>query len=578
MFSKAALVWLAAVGTVTSQEETEPSLLTCSPETFKSTSLGLGPGVNIQSIEAEERHNFTSHGGTHGMPTVEGLDFCQVKARLNHEGTDDNVLIEVWLPLSREAWNGRFQGTGGGGLATGLLEKALGPAIANGYAASSTDGGHSTADLDDAAWVLRPDNTIDWNLLTNFATRSIVESVILGKHFTELFYNQKPKFSYWQGCSMGGRQGYMLAQQYPHLLDGILANAPAISLTSLVMAEFWPQLVMKEEGLWMSDCEFSYFRQKAMESCDMIDGVSDGVIIEPERCDFDPLHVIGQVFYCDDKPVEVSRAMANIVQRINEGPRTPLKASLWHGLSHGTGFHGVAGTTVTEGGFRTTRPFPISPNYIRNFLVKGRDLNVTRLSYGEYMALWTQSNNEFGWLLDADKPDLTNLQASGTKMLTWHGTNDPLIPYQSTVQYRKRVEMLMDGAHEVDKFYRLFLAHGVEHCSGGHGPFPADPLAALVRWVEEGDAPETIEAETMTYEGDRVTRELCAWPGSPQYMGIGDAKRASSWSCHGGTERPVEDETPQIVPGEDEQGGRAAEILGGLKDRLEGLGMGLTIG
>ena len=135
-------------------------------------------------------------------------------------------------------------------------------------------------------------------------------------------------------------------------------------------------------------------------------------------------------------------------------------------------------------------------------------------------------------MLDADEPNLTHLQSSGTKLLTWHGTSDPLIPYQSTVQYRKRVEMSMGGAHEVDKFYRLFLAPGVEHCAYGNGPVPVDPLSALVNWVESEQPPETIEAETVTYEGDRVSRDLCAWPGVTRYMGIGDAKRASSWSWY----------------------------------------------
>lgn len=577
MFSKSALVWLAALPAVQGQAEVKPENVpsfvpVC--ETGKFSPPSLGVGVTSMSIKAEVQHNYTTHGGDHGIPDIEGLDFCQVKVHLNHEGSDDDVLVEVWLPLSRDDWNGRFQATGGVGMATGMLGGFLGPAVKDGYAASSTDGGHPIQETDDSTWVLKEDGTIDWNLLTNFASRSLADSVVVGKSITEQFYNEKPKYSYWNGCSQGGRQGYMLAQQYPHLLDGILANAPAISLTHLAMADFWPQLVMKEEGLWMSSCEFNYFRQKAMESCDMIDGVSDGVISEPDLCDFDPLHLIGQVFYCEDKPVEVSRAMANIVRRIEQGPRTPVKTSLWYGLTHGTSFDVLASTTTNKEGLRTPNPFPISTGFIQSFLLKDSSFNATRLNYADYTALWIQGNSDFGWLLDADKPDLTSLQMSGTKLLTWHGVNDPIIPHQSTVQYRKRVELLMGGANEVDKFYRLFLAPGVEHCAGGNGPIPMDPLAVLIEWVENGIPPETLEAETTTYAGDRVTRELCAWPGVARYMGIADPKRASSWSCHGGTERLEEGfpEEDNIRPG------RAAQILDGLKDRLEGLGMGITIG
>ncbi|KAJ4349676.1 uncharacterized protein N0V89_008293 [Didymosphaeria variabile] len=578
MLSKRALVWLAATSAVKGEDRIEqenaPSLEpVCDNMVFSPPSLGAG--VTISSIKADIQRNYTSFGGMHGIPDIEGLNFCQVKVHLNHKGSDDDVLVEVWLPLNRDDWNGRFQATGGGGMSTGMLGRALGPAVRGGYAASSTDGGHPVQRTDDTTWVLKEDGTIDWNLLTDFATRSLVESVVLGKIITEQFYQEKPKYSYWNGCSQGGRQGYVLAQQYPHILDGILANAPAISLTHLAMAEFWPQLVMKEEGLWMSSCEFNYFRQKAMESCDMIDGVSDGIISEPDLCDFDSLHLIGQVFYCEDGPVEVSRAMANIVRRIEQGPRTPVKTSLWHGLTHGTSFDRLAGITTSTDGMRTPIPFPISTGFIRSFLLKDDSFNVTRLNYADYMALWVQGNAEFGWLLDADKPDLTSLQTSGTKLLSWHGVNDPLIPYQSTVEYRKRVEILMGGANEVDNFYRLFLAPGVEHCAKGNGPVPKDPLSALVEWVEDGLAPETLEAETTTYEGDRVTRELCAWPGNAQYMGIGDPKRASSWSCQGGTERPEEG---LAKDGDSDQSGRAGQILDGLKDRLEGLGLGLTIG
>ncbi|KAJ4299038.1 hypothetical protein N0V90_004282 [Kalmusia sp. IMI 367209] len=575
MSLKHLVAWFIAASAIScsqtpESDNTSPLVPVCDPSVFSLSRIA--PSVKITSIEAQVQRLATTPGGT---PESNGLNHCQVKVRLNHERTDDSVLVEVWLPLSRDDWNGRFLATGGGGWVTGMLGRAIAPAVKQGYAASSTDGGHDVHDHGDASWVLESEGTTNWNLLHNFATRSLVEQITIGKTITEQFYQEKPHHSYWSGCSQGGRQGYVLAQQYPDLLDGILAIAPAISLTKLVMAEFWPQLVMKEEGRWMSSCEFNYFRQKAMESCDMIDGVSDGVISELDQCDFDPLHLIGQVFYCNEEYVEVTEAMANIVRRIGEGPRTPLKAPIWHGLAHGTTFEGIANTSTSSNGVRASNPFSVSTHFIQNFLLRQFSFNVTQLNYASYMALWAQAGSEYGWLLDADNADLTRLQSSGTKLLTWHGTNDPLIPYQSTVQYRKRVEMLMGGANEVDKFYRLFLAPGVEHCAGGIGPVPKDSLAALVDWVEDGTAPETLEAVTTTYEGDLVTRELCAWPGNARYLGIGDAKRWSSWSCVGGTERPEEGLSQEE---EKLETGRAGQILEGLKDRLEGLGLGLTIG
>jgi hypothetical protein len=576
MIAKVLLTFLCTVAGVVGREETADSGNTvlppqCDASTFQYPKLD--PGVTITSLTAEPRSNYSTTGIPGQIPSIDDLSFCQVKVYLNHDGSDDRTLVEVWLPPNREDWNGRFQATGGGGFATGLFDFMLGPAIEKGYAASSTDGGHDGTKMDDLSWVLKADGTLNWGLLHNFATRSLAEQIIVGKSITEQFYGQKPHHSYWNGCSQGGRQGYMIAQKYPDLLDGILANAPAIGLSHLAMGDFWPQLVMKEAGLWMSDCEFDFFRQKAMEDCDMIDGVSDGIITDPEVCDFDPLHVVGKTFYCDGKEGEVTPAMAGIVQKIEEGARTPFKKQIWHGLPVGTSSHALARITTSSEGVRMPIPFFVSSKFIQLLLMKDPSFNVTKLTREDYMSLWAQASYDYGWLLNADEPDLKSFQESGAKLLTYHGINDYLIPHQNTVQYRKRVEMIMGGAQNVDSFYRLFLAPGVEHCNGGAGPVPRDPLAALVDWVENGEAPEILEASTISAEGDLVSRDLCAWPAKPKYMGIGDATRASSWSCVGGTERPEAE-----FASAEEASGRAGEILDGLKDKLEGLGLGLRIG
>lgn len=535
----------------------------CSAEAFNHINSALPSGVAITSLAAKSRTN----------DSIADLTFCQVKVYLNHEGSDDSSLVEVWLPPKKEDWNGRFQATGGGGFATGLFDIHLAPALKQGYAAASTDGGHDGTRYDDLSWALKADGSIDWNLLHNYAIRSLAEQVIIGKSITEQYYGVKPHHSYWHGCSTGGRQGYAIAQKYPELLDGILANAPAMSFTHLAMGEFWPQLIMKEEGLWMSNCEFEFFRQKALEDCDMLDGVSDGIISDPDVCDFDPLHVVGKTFHCDGEDGQVTPAMANIVRRIEEGPRTPFRKKIWHGLSVGTSAQYLAATTTSPEGLSLPIPLTMSSTFIQTLLLKDPSFNVTNLSRNEYMALWAQASYEYGWLLDSDEPDLSSFKEAGAKLLTWHGINDPIIPYQNTVRYRERVESVMGGAHNVDAFYRLFLAPGVEHCSGGAGPIPRDPLAALVDWVENGQAPETLEASAVDAEGDLVSRDLCAWPGKLKYVGISDPKRASSWDCVGGTERPeVEYESAENAYG------RAEEILGGLKDKLQGLGLGLSIG
>lgn len=159
------------------------------------------------------------------------------------------------------------------------------------------------------------------------------------------------------------------------------------------------------------------------------------------------------------------------------------------------------------------------------------DVALSSLTLLDYFALWAQASAEWQWAIQTESIDLTALRDSGTKLLTWHGTTDDAIPHEDTVKYRKGVQRSMGGADKVDDFYRLFLAPGIGHCALGRGPLPIDPLAALVDWVEKGEAPEFLDAATVNDSGETITRQLCKWPAKPVYMGVGDPKKASSWTC-----------------------------------------------
>ena len=531
-------------------------------------------GVEIVYLTAATQDDYTSIKGGPLQPALTGLSFCQVKVYITHQGTNDKVLIEVWLPLTHEEWNGRFQATGGAGFETGMFGGHLGEAIQGGWAAVSTDGGSGSDDLSrirDGSWALKDSTTgtLDWNLLHNFASRSLIDQINIGKIITELYYGKAPHHSYWNGCSTGGRQGHMIAQKYPHLVDGILANAPAFNFVNLVTGEFWPQLVMQQQSTFLSNCEFEFFRQEAIAHCDIMDGVHDGILEDPAACEYDPFAAVGVEIECDGKHISITPEMATVVKQIIEGP----KQVPWgpHGVSSGVRFEYLANITIAEDGARSQNPSGICQSWMKNIVLRDPDSRLDHLNVTSYFSHWAQANYELGGLLNTADPDLSLLKGSGAKLLTWHGLDDPLIPYQNTVDYRKRVEGVMGGAHAVDQFYRLFLAPGVGHCGNGEGPMPRSALLTLVDWVEKGEAPEILEAETTNTRGELVTRELCAYPGKSKYMGLGDANRASSWSCVDGTERPESHLQDQAS----EQVGR---ILGNLADRFEGLGLGLSIG
>jgi hypothetical protein len=572
------LLWSTFPALVIAKESPTPELSPpqCAPSTFADLTSRLpGSGVDILSIIAVPQDNFTSIKGGPLQPALAGLSFCQVKVHLTHQGTEDKVLVEVWLPLTHDDWNGRFQGTGGAGFETGMFGAHLGRAVQNGWAAASTDGGSGSDDLSqvsDASWALSSseDGTLDWNLLYNFASRSLVDQITIGKIVTESFYGKQPHHSYWNGCSTGGRQGYMIAQKFPHLLDGILAEAPAFSFVNLVTGEFWPQLVMNQQKTFLTNCEFEYFRLQALDLCDMLDGVRDGIVEDPDVCSFDAFALVGDEIQCDGKHVDITLEMATVVEQILKGPKLVPWGPIFYGLGAGNRFERLANITIAEDGTRSQNPNGICESWMKHLVLRNPNARLDHLDITSYFGHWAQANYDLGGLLNTADPDLSALSASGTKLLTWHGMSDPAIPYQNTVEYRKKVESIMGGAHAVDQFYRLFLAPGVEHCGGGIGPVPKDPLGMLVDWVEHDEAPEIMDAETTNQRGELVTRELCAFPGKSKYMSTGDANRASSWSCVGGTDRP---ET--ILS--DQASERTGQILGGLADRLNGLGLGLSI-
>lgn len=525
------LLQLWALGGV-AENESPGKVTACDKSTFSPPSV---PGAEILEITAEEKREFDIPATPGLLQPINGLNFCEIKIYLTHPGANDKVLVQTWLPLSRDSWNSRFQATGGGGWSTGMLDLALGPAIANGYAASSTDGGHPV-DYFSADWILNEDKSINWDLLQNFGTRSLADQIYVGKSIAEQYYGHRPKYSYWNGCSQGGRQGYAVAQRYPDLLDGVMASAPALRFPSLTMSFLWPNLVMKETRTIISNCEFNWFASKALEECDILDGAKDGVIGDPSACTFDPRNLIGHKLKCSGVEIVVTSAMADVVRKVHDGPTTPFGDNLFPSLSYGTSFSTFVNATTNPDGSRTLND-PGLDVFARTVLLRGSEsFNISKLTAVEFFALWVQTHEEYGWMIDADNPNLSAFRDAGAKLLSWHGTNDDIIPHKTTIKYRQRVERELGGAEAVDEFFRLFLAPGVKHCAFGNGAVPKDTLEALRDWVEKGAIPDTLPAETTNEKDELVTRNLCRYPRTPRYLGIGNVNEASSWTCEGGDE------------------------------------------
>lgn len=295
------------------------------------------PGAKVLSITGVTRTNVSVEASSVD-PSVSGINICDVTLVLTHPGANDTVTVEIWLPIS--GWNGRFQATGGGGFSVGLGPSALGPAVAQGYSAGSTDGGNLGAGFELLPNAL-VDGHLNWPLVLNYGSRSVHDMAVVGKAVTQKYYGKSAKYSYFTGCSNGGREGYVSAQMYPDDFDGILANSPVVNEVEIGISIQWPYVVMQNEGKAPSQCMFETFVNASIALCDGLDGVEDGIISNLEACHFDPFALVGKRVVCDGTTSAIDHATANVFNKIYKGPTAPNGAQLWNGLNTGTGFNGM---------------------------------------------------------------------------------------------------------------------------------------------------------------------------------------------------------------------------------------------
>lgn len=512
----------------------------CDAATFQSLSLF---GGEILNVEATPHSNLT-YGPEYFLlqlnqfpMNITGLDICEVAVTYTHPGQNDTINAIAWLPTN---WNGRFMGVGGGGWATGQGNLTLARPAADGYAAIITDGGHSM-DVESSPifWGLSSPGNVNWQLLQDFASIALDDAATVGKEVVRAYYGRAQSFSYFNGCSTGGRQGHMMAQRYADQYDGILATAPAFNWNQFLLAELWPQVIMNELGEYPSQCELDAVRLATIEACDGLDGAEDGLIVNPALCDYDPSTAVGRSYSCslagfEGENATITEAAAMIANATWKGPVDAAGISLWYGLTPGTTFDVLANASCVEGTCSGT-PFSIPAEWVSVFLARDPDFDVTSINRTSFARLFRQSLNIYDSILGTADPDLTDFRDAGGKLITWHGMADQLIFPNGTVDYAQRVKQR--DPHS-DDYYRFFEAPGVFHCGTGPGWFPGAAFESLVEWVENGTAPETLAARAIPnlYAGlangatELRDANLCLYPRTITYED-GDPNSASSFGC-----------------------------------------------
>src|SRR5579863_7244709 len=255
-------------------------------------------------------------------PSNSGI--CRVTAVTTHPPAGDKV--KIWVAIPTANWNGRFLGIGGGGFVGGSAA-GVNPPLALGYASGSTDTGHTGGS---GSFALDANGRLNWQLIRDNAHVGIHEMTVTGKALTQAMYGAAPKYSYFNGCSTGGRQGLMEAQRYPQDYNGIVAGAPAINWSRFLPQELWGSVLENAVGDALPACKLAAATAAAIAACDGIDGVKDGVIEDPGRCTYDPKALIGtSAGECG----MFTEADADVIRKLWEGPRREDGSFLWYGLA-----------------------------------------------------------------------------------------------------------------------------------------------------------------------------------------------------------------------------------------------------
>jgi feruloyl esterase len=435
---------------------------------------------------------------------------------------------------------------GSGGWSGYISPESLAGPLERGYAASATDDGHqSTGSTPDASWAIgHPEKLID------FGYRALHETAVLSKILVDAYYGKPPVHAYFTGCSDGGREALMEAERYPEDFDGILAGAPANNWTHQFVGFAWNEIALDaapESKITVA--QLPAIEKAALNACDALDGVKDGVIGDPRQCHFDP-----SVLLCHGAQTAecLSQPQIDALKKIYSGPVSPRTGrQIYPGYE--------PGTEAEPGGWSTWIIGDSLQSLFANSLFSGA---VYEDPHWDWHSIvfdrdLRQADEKTASILNSYNPDLRSFRDHGGKLIQYHGWGDAAIaPLDSIAFYEKVKEFLgrypdprSSNPSDIQSFYRLYMVPGMQHCgggpgavsfgNGGHGTTPDNDIQlALDRWVTQGIAPDaiiasgTIGADPKTgSKGVPITRPLCVYPAVAKYKGAGDTNAAENFEC-----------------------------------------------
>ena len=447
---------------------------------------------------------------------------CRVDGVINRRkgigGEEFGIGFAVALP-AHEAWNGDFMMQGGGG-GNGVVAYPMGPsytgekpALARGFAVASTDTGHTAKTGPfDFSFMRDQQAYLDFAFQANAEVAGVVKQIITR------YYAKPAAYSYFVGCSTGGREGMILSQRYPTVFDGIVSGDPAMrtGLSNLAIGKWIPvaynQASPKDQSgkpqieKFLTDADRKLFMDALMKRCDARDGVADGMIFDPLGCDFDP-----DVLDCKPGQNEgcIAPEKTAAIKKAFAGPRNAYGTEVYPGFLYDAG---IAANGPVSGLLALHSAGLFGP------YTTATEIDVDK-----------EALHASDPLVEPASTNLSTFSANGGKLLFFHGASDPWFSPLDTLEYYKSLAKTNGGAGKVTEWSRIFLVPGMAHCGGGPSLDRFDMLTPVVNWVEKGIAPDSIIATGKAFPGR--SRPLCAYPTHAQYIGTGDTEDAKNFRC-----------------------------------------------
>ncbi|GKZ38000.1 hypothetical protein AbraIFM66950_009892 [Aspergillus brasiliensis] len=450
----------------------------------------------------------------------------------------NNTQHSVGLVLPDE-WNGRFMAVGNGEFAGSVGWSSIINTMWYGFASVSTDTGHEG---NNGSFGYHNEVA-----LTNWGYRALHDAVVNGKKVTEGYYGKKISYSYYRGCSAGGKQGFKEVEMYPEDFDGVVAGAPAwwTSHQQLwnVLTAIWN--LPETADYHVSDAQMTAVQDEILKQCDPQDGLKDNILQNPFGCVFDPVPVMCNATSSNDTCV--TPAQLKTVNKLFNPWYEANDTLIFPGYTLGT----EVGAPSLDDDFVT---------YIQYMLQIGYDWT------------WKDWNPDLVALSDEINPgnattddfDISPFYKKGGKLLHYHGYSDPSIATGSSVYLFNHIqEALRPQDIPIDDFYRFFLVPGMEHCTGtpsdqdapyymngdsqagslsgnvfgvpGFNDSKHDLVLAIMAWVENGTAPDYLVPTKFknddVADGVDKQRPICPHPQLAKYKGSGDVNKAENWYC-----------------------------------------------